>query len=177
MPIFLHSVLGCPAHYAKCRIRTLISDPLRQISTTIRCIPASRGIPSWIGKAAPPTPLTTQSGIPWKKSASSPSGIGRPRPSRRPARRRMRCCSRSILRSRRRNWCRRGILLHGGGFRLNRPHRRRPPATGFEPRLALAGHRWLAQFRLCAVRGQKRRLHGAPAYGSVFPIGAGQRLH
>ena len=40
--------------------------------------------------------------------------------------------------------------LHGGGRRRRRPHRRRPPAARHQPRLARAGDRWLALFRLCS---------------------------
>ena len=56
--------------------------------------------------------------------------------------------------------------VHGGGRRCGRPHRRRPPATGHQPRLARAGDRRLAPLRLRPARGDDRCRHGpAPRRG------------
>ena len=51
--------------------------------------------------------------------------------------------------------------LHGGGRRRSRPDRRRAAAARHQPRVARAGDRRLALFRLRAARGHERRRHGA----------------
>ena len=57
--------------------------------------------------------------------------------------------------------------LHGRGRRRRRPHRRRTAATRHQPRLARAGDRRLALFRLSPGRGRERRRHGPAPRGGV----------
>ena len=60
--------------------------------------------------------------------------------------------------------------LHGRGRGRRRPHRRRAAATRHQPRLARAGDRWLALFRLSPSEGRERRRHGpAPRRGVSRP--------
>ena len=51
--------------------------------------------------------------------------------------------------------------VYGGGRRCGRHHQRRTPATRHQPRLARAGDRRLALFRLRAAGRRDRRRHGA----------------
>ena len=53
-------------------------------------------------------------------------------------------------------------LLHGRGRGRGGPHRRRSASARHQPRLARAGDRRLASFRLRAGRGRNRRRHGPP---------------
>ena len=55
--------------------------------------------------------------------------------------------------------------LHGRGCRRGRPHRRRPPAARHQPRLARAGDRWLALFRL----SPRPKARATPTWRGAMP--------
>ena len=90
------------------------------------------------------------------------------------ARRRRRADQAHRDRHRRHRHALREPALHGRGCRRRRPHRRRPAAARHQPRLARAGDRRLALFRLRAGRGRDRCRHGAPPRRGVSRLLRGQ---